>query len=768
MIWVDRQAKIIKDRQIPLEWVDDMKTPSGRVHVGALRGVVIHDLMYKGLVAAGVNATFSYVINGHDPMDGMPSYLDATKWSKYMGMPLYKIPPPEKGYDSFAQTYGKEFIHVFESINCHPKIIWSSELYGSGKMDDVVRTILDSADKIRGIYFRVSKAIKKANWIPYTPVCEKCGKLSTTQAHKWDGVYVHYRCAIDAVKWTTGCGYEGKIKPVGNNGKLPWRLDWPATWKVVGVSIEGAGKDHMSKGGSYDFGSAICKEVLQYNPPYPIPYEWFIIGGRKMSSSKGVGATAIGMTKILPPEVLRFLIVRTPIGTVLDFDPAGDTIPNLFDDYDRCMNAYFDKYEGVIPQNKQGEVLSDFARIIELSEVKPLVKKRYFLPRFRTIANILKSKGDPKSMFEKQLGRSLSPTELALLNERITYANIFLKKYAEGTSTIKETTPPLVKLNDQQKKFIISLTRQLENLPSSDRESIQNVVFATALVKPKDVFGLLYQILTGKQFGPKIADLILELGVNTTAKKLTDSIKQKDQSPKAAFKFPTLYDEKIFSIHPLVKKQFPTVSVGVAIIKGVSIQKENPDLNTKQQEFLKTQETLTNEVISSYPEVLSYRTLYRQMKIDWHSRRPSPEALLRRVAMKKGLYCVNTCVDAYNLVVMSHRVSVGAFDLDAVSFPTILRFPNPEEHIHLLGDKEPTLYKTTELAYFDKVGGYNIDFNYRDAVRTKVTEQTKNILINIDGIYDITREMVERSLKETIDIITKYCGGEVTLAAIAV
>ena len=35
MIWVDRQAKIIKDRQIPLEWVDDMKTPSGRVHVGA-------------------------------------------------------------------------------------------------------------------------------------------------------------------------------------------------------------------------------------------------------------------------------------------------------------------------------------------------------------------------------------------------------------------------------------------------------------------------------------------------------------------------------------------------------------------------------------------------------------------------------------------------------------------------------------------------------------------------------------------------------------
>ena len=128
MIWADREAKRLKERSLPLEWVDDMKTPSGRIHVGSLRGVIVHDLIYKALKEIGVNAKFSYVFNDMDPMDGMPSYLDANKWGKYMGQPLYKIPSPEPGFKSFADYFAQEFISVFNSINCHPQIIWSSEL----------------------------------------------------------------------------------------------------------------------------------------------------------------------------------------------------------------------------------------------------------------------------------------------------------------------------------------------------------------------------------------------------------------------------------------------------------------------------------------------------------------------------------------------------------------------------------------------------------------------------------------------------------------
>jgi len=156
------------------------------------------------------------------------------------------------------------------------------------------------------------------------------------------------------------------------------------------------------------------------------------------------------------------------------------------------------------------------------------------------------------------------------------------------------------------------------------------------------------------------------------------------------------------------------------------------------------------------------------MEVDWHSRRPSPEALLRRVALGKGLYTINTCVDAYNLVVMRHYVSVGAFDADNVKFPTVLRFAGDGDEILLLGDKEPTKYTAKELSYYDREGGYNIDFNYRDAQRTMVTQNSKNIWINVDGIFDITPQQVERSLKESVDMIINYCGGTVEFQGVVV
>jgi len=198
----------------------------------------------------------------------------------------------------------------------------------------------------------------------------------------------------------------------------------------------------------------------------------------------------------------------------------------------------------------------------------------------------------------------------------------------------------------------------------------------------------------------------------------------------------------------------------------VNIQKTHPQLEQEKQEFLAGLKGLTTEQLSTYPELVSYRRLYKQMGIDWHSRRPSPEALLRRIAVGKDLYTVNTCVDAYNLIVMKQRISVGAFDADNVVFPTVLRYAGEGDEILLLGDKEPTQYTAGEIAYYDRVGGYNIDFNYRDAQRTMVTEQTKNIWINVDGVHDITAESVQKTLKESVEIIVKYCGGTVVFEGI--
>lgn len=525
MIWVDRVVKKIKERSLPLEWVDDMKTPSGRIHVGSLRGVIIHDLVYKVLKENGINAQFSYVFNDMDPMDAIPSYLDFHKWEKYAGMPLNKIPSPEKGFSSFASYYAQEFIEVFQKLNCYPKIIWSSKLYQSGKMDLVVRKLLNHADKIREIYKRVAKAEKPNDWYPYQVICQKCGRLGTTKVYRWDGKYVYYQCLPHYVAWAKGCGYQGKVEPIKDHGKLVWKVDWPAHWKVIRVTIESSGKDHMSAGGSYDIASHIAKEILEINPPEAFGgYEWFTVGGRKMSSSKGIGSSAKEVSEILPPSVFRFFIVRAPIETHIDFYPYGDTLLNIFDDYDSCLNAYFDKLEKKIPQGKKGEVVLNFARIIELSQVNPLPKKRIFLPRFRTVVNLLKGKSDILEFFTRKKGEELTDEEKKILEERIKYAKIYLERYSHKlTSKGSLITKSSFSLTEDQRKFLCLLTEKLKQMEGKKRDEIQQMIFSIIKennFKPKEVFIGFYQILINQNFGPKAADLILEVGIKETIKKI--------------------------------------------------------------------------------------------------------------------------------------------------------------------------------------------------------------------------------------------------------
>ncbi len=770
MIWVDREAKKLRERNVPLEWVDDMKTPSGRIHVGSLRGVMVHDLIFKALKENGSKTRFSYVFNDMDPMDALPHYLDRYIYEKYMGFPLFRIPSPEREYNNFAQYFATEFIDVFNKLNCYPEIIWSSELYAQGIMNDTIKLILDNSDKVREIYRRVAEANRPEDWFPFNPICAHCGRIGTTNAYRWDGVYVYYRCEPSMVEWAQGCGYEGKTTPYDGHGKLPWKLDWPAHWKVIGVTIEGSGKDHMSSGGSYDMASAFCREILGIEPAYAIPYEWFTIGGKKMSSSKGIGSSSVEVAKILPPEVFRFLLVRTPIATHLDFNPYGDTIPNLFDDYDHCMEAYFLKLEKKVPEGKQGEVIRDFARIIELSDIQGLPPKRMLLPRFRTIVHLVQNNADVLKFFEERKKEKLSREERILLDERIEYARSYLGEYAIQEQLIKKDD--VFVFSESQKQFLQTLTNRLEKLLNQSDVDLQSEIqsaIGDGGFKPKEVYQGLYRALLGADHGPRAADLIRNMGVAESIEKMRNVQGYAASSQRIESQthlLPNLPDATIFSISDGVKRIYPSIVIGVAIMKNVEIRKTDRELQQRIEEFIIDQADLTNEVINEYPEVQSYRKLYRQMGVDWHSRRPSPEALLRRIASKKKLYSINTCVDAYNLVVMKKRVSVGVFDLDRMKLPTILRFPEPGEKILLLGEKEPTTFKETELAYFDQNGGYNIDFNYRDSQSTVVTEQTKNILINVDGVYGITREMVEQTLKDSVTEIMKYCEGIIDVAGI--
>lgn len=494
MFWADKIAKELKERKLPLEWVDDMKTPSGRVHVGALLGVVVHDLVNKALKDAGVNAKYTYVLENHDPMDDIPSYLPKEKYEKYLGMPLFKIPAPEEGYNNYAEYYALQFKKVFNAIGCNPEIIWTKDLYTSGKMNPLIQVCLDNAGEIKKIFEEMYKKTLPDKWYPFQLYCPNCGKVSTTTVINWDGKEVSYICEVDKVKWTKGCGAKGKTSPFSDEkemrGKLPWKVEWPAKWKAIGVTVEGAGKDHMSAGGSHDIASLICDRVLHYPVPYPIPYEWFLIGGRKMSSSKGVGFAASEMLDILPPVLVRFLMVKKNLAQQVNFDPAEpETIPKLFDDYQKAAEAYFGKTD------------EDLARIFELSQIDKIVKPPKI--RFSVLAQWVQMPNMQEAI--KKEG----------LEEWAKYAKIWVEKYAPESDKFEvqiELPKEAGKLSNSQKEYLKKIAEIIDK--KQDAEEFQQNIYEIAKdmgISSKEAFESIYIALLDKNHGPRAAWLILSL-----------------------------------------------------------------------------------------------------------------------------------------------------------------------------------------------------------------------------------------------------------------
>lgn len=515
MFWPKQIAReIIKSGKYQPYWVDDMKTPSGRIHVGALRGVIIHDLIYKALREEGKKATFSYVINDMDPMDGFPTYLDPS-FKKYMGWPLFKIPSPKKGFSSFARYYGEQFIKVFNQLGAKPKIIWSSEYYQQGKFNQVIREALDKVKEIRALYKQISHYDKPKNWYPFQVICPHCGKVGTTVVTGWDGKEVEFECRENLVSWAKGCGYHGKISPFDGRGKLMWKVDWAAHWRTIGITVEWAGKDHMTEGGSYDLSSNIVHKVFHYPPPHAKLYEWFLTkGGSKMSSSKGVGVSALEISQTLPPAILRFLLVKNHYRKAIIFDPYDNkTILKLFDDYDRAAADFYS-------QNKQ----SNWGEIWRFSQVSPPPSKKPFFPRFRTIVNYLQNSAtDIEKEFTKIKGEKLTSEEKKILQRRLKYAKIWLKTYApqEFITPKLDSATAVKSLSDRQKEYLRVLGKRLL-AQDWTAEGLQTEIYNLTKqlnIPARDAFQAIYLVLTGRKNGPKAGAFLLSQGLKTVAAK---------------------------------------------------------------------------------------------------------------------------------------------------------------------------------------------------------------------------------------------------------
>jgi lysyl-tRNA synthetase class 1 len=521
MLWADRIASEIRDTRTPRDGktflIRDEKTLSGRVHVGSMRGVAVHGLIAEILAEYGMANEYRYELNDFDPFDSIPSYLDEGKFREHLGKPLYIVPSPEPGFKNYAEYFGDEFISVHKKSGFVPNYYRATELYQSGRMDPLIKTALERASDVRRILKEVSGSEKDESWLPVSVACEQCGKIMTTRAFDYDGETVAYACDRNPDE-AKSCGHTGRVAPWKGAAKLFWKVEWAAKWVVQGVDIEGGGKDHSTRGGSRDVANHICREVFGQEPPFDIPYEFFLVGGKKMSSSKGRGSSAKDMSDLFPPEIFRLVLIGKDIREQIDIDPSGESIPRIYDWYDELAESV---------RTGGADDRSRLYALCELPENRAALSVPWQM-RFREVAFIVQMAHlSIKTEAERVKGSALTEDEVRALEERARYAKFWLTAYApeEFKYELQEEMPE-TNLSEEQKKALSMLADFLQRAERTGEELHLRLhdLKTEVPIQPKELFQALYKVFLNRESGPKAGWFLAGLPRDFVIKRLNDAV----------------------------------------------------------------------------------------------------------------------------------------------------------------------------------------------------------------------------------------------------
>ncbi len=492
-------------------------TPSGPIHIGNMREILTTDAVYRCLVNKGGKAELIYVADDYDHLRKVYPYLPKS-YEKYVGMPISEIPCPCGEHKSYADHYLIPFLNSLEEIGVKPHVYRANEMYKNGDYNEAIKIALENTDWIRDIIEKISKRQLPKNWLPFNIRCEKCNKITTAKPTLYDYPTIEYKCE---------CGYKGEVDiRKGGAGKLPWRVDWPARWKILGVTFEPFGKDLGTVGGARDTGEKICQEIYDYPAPKYTVYEFILLKGKgAMHSSKGTALSSEEMLRITPPEVLRFLLMNNQPNKHMAFD-SGLGLLNLVDEYDKIERVYFGK-------EKEAKGMKDLEKTYELSQPYNIPKKIPFQLPYRHLVTIVQI-GEKWNNMKKilirtnQVPEKLSKEDEEHLKQRAEHAKYWLEKHAPDMIKfeVKKQIPKLKPMGEQ-KKFLIQLNETLSST-EWDAESIHNAIYKVSeeqKLQIKTAFKTIYQILLGQEKGPRAGYFLSNLDKDFVLKRIKEAVK---------------------------------------------------------------------------------------------------------------------------------------------------------------------------------------------------------------------------------------------------
>lgn len=206
---------------------------------------------------------------------------------------------------------------------------------------------------------------------------------------------------------------------------------------------------------------------------------------------------------------------------------------------------------------------------------------------------------------------------------------------------------------------------------------------------------------------------------------------------------------------------FPEAQLHVLVVRGLN-NRQSVDQMAYFEHLLEeasqaAQAFITDESFAQNLVIQEWRQAYTRFKTK-KGARSSIEALLKRVAQSKVLRPINPLVDLYNSVSLRYGVPCGGEDLAAIQGDLRLGKAKGGEAFFPLGALEDDPALPGEIIYADDDGAICRNFNWREAQRTMLTEDTRDALLIIESLNAHQADRAKQAMMALSELVTEVLG----------
>lgn len=202
-------------------------------------------------------------------------------------------------------------------------------------------------------------------------------------------------------------------------------------------------------------------------------------------------------------------------------------------------------------------------------------------------------------------------------------------------------------------------------------------------------------------------------------------------------------------------------------LKILGLKIENVDNKTPNDEFIKWRKEKIVSLINKYKDydikndkvIEGFYELHNSVGVPRRKNLPASENLIKLLTKREELIEINKAVDIYNIISIESKLCLGAHDIDKISGSVTLKITDGTENFIPLGSEEAKRVGAGVYSFVDNDNDVICWLDIRQVDKTKVTEDSKNILYFIIGNKENTYEELENVAHEIIDITMKFCGG---------